>query len=32
MEGAQLAAKTFSSGAAQEKLAELKEFTNISAE
>jgi anthranilate phosphoribosyltransferase len=32
MEGAQLAAKTLSSGAAQEKLAELKEFTNMSAE
>src|SRR6266446_7697688 len=32
MEGAQLAAKTLSSGAAQEKLAELKEFTNRPAE
>jgi anthranilate phosphoribosyltransferase len=32
MEGAQLAAKTLSSGAAQEKLAELKKFTNTSAE
>jgi len=32
LDGAQLAAKTLSSGAAQEKLAELKEFTNISAE
>src|SRR5712671_2176146 len=32
MEGAQLAAKTLSSGAAQEKLAELKEFTNLPAE
>jgi anthranilate phosphoribosyltransferase len=32
MEGAQLAAKTLSSGTAQEKLAELKKFTNTSAE
>jgi anthranilate phosphoribosyltransferase len=32
LEGAQLAAKTLSSGAAQEKLADLKKFTNISAE
>jgi len=30
MEGAQLAAKALSSGAAQEKLADLKKFTNVS--
>jgi anthranilate phosphoribosyltransferase len=32
LEGAQLAGNTLSSGAAQEKLAELKEFTNLPAE
>ncbi len=32
IEGAELAAKALSSGAAQEKLAELKRFTNISPE
>jgi anthranilate phosphoribosyltransferase len=32
MDGAHLAGKTLSSGAAQEKLADLKKFTNISAE